>query len=77
VLQEGTRENPIPILSVEDNRIVGISLPDDATIRWFTLRAGEMAYDGNTNNFFALKQVTQGEVDEWVAKAEKTVIGSK
>jgi hypothetical protein len=26
-VQEGTRANPIPILSVEDERIVGISLP--------------------------------------------------
>lgn len=25
--EEGTRENPIPILSVEDSRVVGISLP--------------------------------------------------
>ena len=31
--EEGTKENPIPILSVEDSRIVGISLPDDPEIR--------------------------------------------
>lgn len=113
--EEGTRENPVPILSVEDERVVGISLPDDAEIRWFTLRAGELAYDPDTCNYFALKkvrgcgaaqavrgwsrsfvsdcgsqrmrgviscvdasapmQVTQAEVDEWVAKAEKQVLG--
>jgi hypothetical protein len=76
-LQEGTKENPIPILSIEPSRIVGISLPDDATIRWFTLKAGELAYDPNTCNFFALKQVTKEEVDEWVQRAEKQVVGGK
>lgn len=123
-MQEGTRENPIPILSVESERIVGISLPvrrtttavhalcrhaymhthgvvlasilpllasqlplllflsafalqDDAEIRWFTLKAGELAYDPDTSNFFALKKVSKAEVDEWVARAEKQVLGSK
>lgn len=38
VLQEGSRENPIPILSVESSRIVGVSFPDDATIRWMNVR---------------------------------------
>lgn len=94
--EEGTRENPIPILSAQDERIVGISLPvrccvaaeeappfgdtwaplrpsalalrpplpslhrpsqDDAEIRWFTLKKGMLAYDPDTCNFFALKQV--------------------
>lgn len=73
-LQEGTRENPIPILSIEENRIVGVSLPDDATIRWFTLKAGELAYDPNTCNWFALKKVSKEEVDEWVQRAEKQVL---
>ena len=68
--QEGTRENPIPILSIENNRIVGVSLPDDATIRWFTLKAGELVYDPNTCNWFALKKVSKAEVDEWVNRAE-------
>lgn len=75
--EEGTRENPIPILSVDDSRIVGISLPDDATTRWFTLKAGELSYDPNTNNYFALKKVNREEVDEWVARAEKQVLGTK
>jgi hypothetical protein len=76
-LEEGTRENPIPILSTENERIVGISLPDDSEIRWFTLRKGELIYDPDTCNFFALKQVTQDEVDEWVKRAEKVAFGGK
>jgi len=73
--QEGTRENPIPILSIEDSRVVGVSLPDDATVRWFTLKAGELTYDPNTCNWFALKKVSKSEVDEWVNRAEKQVMG--
>ena len=57
VLEEGTRENPIPILSTEDERIVGISLPDDAEVRWMVLRKNELLYDPDTCNYFALKQV--------------------
>ena len=76
-LEEGTKENPIPILSTESERIVGISLPDDAEIRWFTLRKNELIYDPDTANYFALKQVTQEEVDEWVNRAEKAAFGSK
>jgi hypothetical protein len=45
------------ILSVEDERIVGISLPDDSEVRWFTLKAGVLAYDPDTANYFALKKV--------------------
>lgn len=52
-------------------------LQDDAEIRWFTLKKGQLAYDPDTCNFFALKQVTQSEVDEWVARAEKEVLGAK
>ena len=74
-LQEGTRENPIPILSIEDSRIVGVTLPDDATVRWFTLKANEIVYDPNTCNWFALKKVSKSEVDEWVSRAEKQVLG--
>ena len=74
--QEGTRENPIPILSIEDSRVVGVSLPDDATVRWFTLKAGELTYDPNTCNWFALKKVSKSEVDEWVNRAEKQVMGN-
>lgn len=52
-------------------------MQDDNEIRWFELKAGQLAYDPDTCNFFALKKVTQGEVDEWVAKAEKQVVGGK
>lgn len=76
-MEEGTKENPIPILSTEQERIVGISLPDDSEIRWFTLRKGELIYDPDTANYFALKQVTQEEVDEWVNRAEKAAFGGK
>ena len=55
--EEGTRENPIPILSTEDERIVGVSLPDDAEVRWMILRKNELLYDPDTCNYFALKQV--------------------
>lgn len=74
-LEEGTRENPIPILSTESERIVGISLPDEAETRWFTLRKNELIYDPDTCNFFALKQVSSQEVDEWVRRAEKQALG--
>jgi hypothetical protein len=50
--------------------VVGVSLPDDSEIRWFTLRVGELVYDPDTCNFFALKQVTEEEVEEWVKRAE-------
>lgn len=40
-----------------------------------TLRKNELAYDPDTNNFFALKQVTTAEVDEWVARAEEVAFG--
>lgn len=47
----------LQIYSVEDERIVGISLPDDSEVRWFTLKAGTLAYDPDTMNYFALKKV--------------------
>lgn len=58
--EEGTKENPIPILSTEEERIVGISLPDDAEVRWMILRKNELLYDPDTCNYFALKQVRGG-----------------
>ena len=36
---------------------MGVSLPDDSEVRWFILRKGELAYDPDTCNYFALKQV--------------------
>lgn len=38
---------------------MGITLPDDAEVRWMILRKGELAYDPDTSNYFALKQVRQ------------------
>jgi len=75
-ISEGSIANPIPILSVEPERIVGISLPNDSEIRWFTLKQGELCYDPDTANFFALKVVGEEEVEEWIVKAEKTVFGA-
>lgn len=45
---------------------------DDNETRWFTLKAGELAYDPSTQNFFALKQVTRADVQVWLDKAEET-----
>ena len=44
---------------------------DDSETRWFTLKAGELAYDPSTQNFFALKIVTKADVQVWLDKAEK------
>lgn len=33
-------------------------LQDDAEVRWFNLKAGELVYDPDTCNFFALKKVS-------------------
>ena len=41
------------------------------------LRKNEVAYDPDTNNFFALKHVTPAEVDAWVARAEEVAFGKK
>ncbi len=76
-IEEGTRENPIPILSTEAERVVGISLPDDAEVRWCIVRENELLYDPDTANYFALRRVTQSEVDAWVAKAEQIAFGKK
>ena len=76
-VSEGSISNPIPILSVEPERIVGISLPNDSEIRWFTLKEGTLAYDPDTCNFFALKVVSPEEVEAWVHIAETTVFGAK
>jgi hypothetical protein len=70
--KEGQHGKPDPILSVEDERIVGISLPDDAEIRWFTLRKGHLAYDPTPPTLRAEEGVP-AEVEERIAKAEKQV----
>jgi hypothetical protein len=41
------------------------------------LKTPPTADDPDTNNFFALKQVTMAEVDEWVARAEEVAFGKK
>lgn len=45
---------------------------DDSETRWFTLKAGELAYDPSTQNYLALKLVTRADVQVWLDKAEKT-----
>lgn len=45
-------------------------LQDDSNIRWFTLKQGEVAFDPVTENYLALKVVTQAQLDEFVAAAE-------
>lgn len=76
-LEEGTKENPIPIYSTEDSRIVGITLPDDSEVRWFHLYKNELVYDPDTCNYFALKQVSQEEVDASIKRADELVVGKK
>lgn len=68
---EGTEDNPIMILSAEQERIVGISYEDDAVVRWFNLKAGEKVYDPESMNYFALKVVSNDNVDKLVEVAEK------
>ena len=103
--EEGSRENPIAILSHEAERYVGLSLPDDNEVRWFILKKGAwdggggvdaprshtwapththhhpsnptgyLAFDPDTNNFLALRVVTEEETESWVHVAENTVFG--
>ena len=75
--EEGTRENPIPILSNQEERLVGITLPDEAEIRWIILRRGELAYDPDTCNYFALKYVSEEEVAAWAKRAEEVLFPPK
>lgn len=46
-------------------------LQEDSNIRWFRLKEGQLAYDPVTQNYFALMQVPDCDVDEAVAEAEK------
>lgn len=41
------------------------------------VKEGELVFDPSSCNFFALKRVSKEEVDDWVSRAEKTVLGSK
>ena len=63
-MASGTKENPIPIISMEKERIVGLSLEDDANVRWFHLKEGELAFDPMTHNYFALKVVSEEEFNK-------------
>ena len=74
--EEGTKENPICILSEEPSRFVGISLPDDANIKWIELKKGELAFDPVTHNYLALRHVTPEEIEAAMAEAEQKVGGS-
>mmetsp|Transcript_22925 Transcript_22925/g.42557 ORF Transcript_22925/g.42557 Transcript_22925/m.42557 type:complete len:145 (-) Transcript_22925:293-727(-) len=69
-LEEGTKENPIMVYSAEPERYVGISLEEDSTIRWFCLKEGELAHDPITMNYFALRVISQEQINEALAEAE-------
>lgn len=45
--------------------------------RRLQVKEGELVFDPSSCNFFALKRVSKEEVDDWVSRAEKTVLGSK
>jgi hypothetical protein len=68
--EEGTKENPICILSEEPERLVGVSLTDDANIRWFNLKEGEMVRDPITHNYFALRVISPEDVKKAVDSAK-------
>ena len=70
-LEEGTKENPICILSEESERLVGISLTDDANIRWFKLTEHEMVKDPITNNYFALRVIDPEDVRKAIDAAKE------
>lgn len=67
---EGTKENPICILSEEPERLVGISLADDANIRWFNLVEGEMVRDPITHNYFALRVIDSADIQKAIDSAK-------
>lgn len=67
---EGTEANPIMVMSAAHERVVGISYEDDAVVRWFVLKEGEKAYDPESQNYFALKVVSNDNVDNLVDAAE-------
>ncbi|CAE7888015.1 unnamed protein product [Symbiodinium sp. KB8] len=68
---EGTKENPICILSEEPDRLVGVSLTDDANIRWFNLTEGEVVRDPITHNYFALRVISPEDVKKSVDAAKE------
>ena len=70
-VEEGTKENPIMVYSTETERYVGVSLEEDASIRWFCLKDGELAYDPLTMNYFAMRVVTEDDIAEAIAEAEE------
>lgn len=69
--EEGTKENPVLVYSTEPERYVGVSLEEDASIRWFRLKDGELAYDSLTMNYFAMRLVTEDDIAEALAEAEE------
>lgn len=46
-------------------------LQDDANIRWFLLKEGQLAYDPVTQNYFALRYISPETVEAAVKEAEK------
>lgn len=69
--EEGTKENPIVILSTEESRVVGMSLEDDAFVRFFHLTEGTIWRDPVYNNHFVMKKVSDADVDAALQEAEK------
>eukprot|EP01138_Halocafeteria_seosinensis_P001535 gb/GECG01001573.1/.p1 GENE.gb/GECG01001573.1/~~gb/GECG01001573.1/.p1 ORF type:complete len:134 (+),score=28.80 gb/GECG01001573.1/:1-402(+) len=69
--EEGTKDNPIVILSNERSRIVGISLPDDAFCRYFVLEEGKIMHDPVTNNYLVLRKVDDAAVDQQIESVDK------
>lgn len=45
---------------------MGISLEDDANVRWFHVKEGELVRDPITHNYFALKVVDEAQLKELV-----------
>ena len=44
---------------------------EDANIRWFLLKEGELAFDPVTQNYFALNYIPEEKIAEAVSEAEK------
>ncbi len=48
-------------------------MQDDSYIRWFVLKENELAYDPLTQNYFALRYVSDADVDAAVHEGEKAL----
>lgn len=61
----------VRLISVQQAMPAITCTQDDANIRWFVLRDGEMAYDPFTNNYLAIRRVSQEQIDTLLAIADK------